>query len=184
MSFGDRSRLPSKSSLSRLDPESDGKESNNGQENSDTQSQESTREWVDDDDSDQDNDKSVSTWSGDIHFTEIQRIDLNKQAQGNLNYCHGQLYYLGSIWDLRSRRHQCDMCWRLWRQTRKNPDVKNGYLTKSRYVLILMELKGRTKRRIEQRGDHVKSGVHIWRFREGFTSFRPTRHPRFDTGPE
>ena len=142
-SFGDRSRSSSKPSLSRLDPEGDGKESNNGQENSDAKSQEFTLDWADYGDSDQDDDISVSTWSGHSHFTEIQRIDLEKQAQGNWDYRHGQLYYLGSIWDLRSRRHECDLCRRLWRQTRKNPDVKNEYLTKSRCILKLVELKGR-----------------------------------------
>jgi len=105
-----------------------------------------------DNDEDQDDDKddfeeeetddSVSTWSGDSHFTEIQQIDLEKQARGDWNYRQGHLYYLGSIWDLRSRRHECDLCWRLWRQIRKNPDIKNEYLTKSRCVMKLMELKG------------------------------------------
>ena len=107
--------------------------------------------WFDDEDEEQrevdyDDDNSqdsVSTWSGHSHFTEIQRIDLDKQAQGNWSYRHGQLYYLGSLWDLRSRRHECDLCWRLWRHTRKNPDIKTEYLTKSRCILKLMELKGR-----------------------------------------
>lgn len=100
-------------------------------------------DYDDDDDDDYDDDASDSTWSGNSHFTEIQRIDLEKQAQGNWAYRHGQLYYLGSIWDLRSRRHECRLCQRLWRQTRQDPAIKNEYLTKSRCIMKLMELKGR-----------------------------------------
>ena len=44
---------------------------------------------------------SASTWSNNSYYTEIQRTDLEKQAQGNWNYRHGHLYYLGSIWDVR-----------------------------------------------------------------------------------
>ncbi|KAJ9652466.1 hypothetical protein H2198_008289 [Neophaeococcomyces mojaviensis] len=108
------------------------------------------RDNYEDEDEDQDKDEeeeltddSVSTWSGDSHFTEIQQVDLEKQARGDWNYRQGHLYYLGSIWDLRSRRHECDLCWRLWNQIRKNPDIKSQYLTKSRCVMKLMELEGR-----------------------------------------
>jgi Heterokaryon incompatibility protein (HET) len=132
------------------DLERDENEIANGQDDDDHQSQDKNGDWSDTDDDDDgkydddtDSHESASTWSNDSHFTEIQRIDLEKQAQGNWNYRHGQLYYLGSIWDLRSRRHECDLCWRLWRQTRLNPDVKNEYLTKSRCILKIMELKGR-----------------------------------------
>jgi hypothetical protein len=104
-------------------------------------------EFEDEDDEDNEDeegsDDSVSTWSGDSHFTEIQQIDLEAQARGDWNYRQGHLYYLGSIWDLRSRRDECDLCWRLWRQVRKNPVIKNEYMTKSRCVIKLMELKGR-----------------------------------------
>jgi hypothetical protein len=98
---------------------------------------------LDDGEGDSSDDESASTWSNRSHFTEIQRIDLDKQAQGNWNYRHGHLYYLGSIWDVRSRRRECDLCHRLWYQTRKNPDIKDEYLTKSRCILKIMELKGR-----------------------------------------
>ncbi|KAI4209387.1 MAG: hypothetical protein LQ351_007677 [Letrouitia transgressa] len=89
------------------------------------------------------NNSSMSTWSGDSHFTELERIDLIKQAQKKWDYRHGHLYYLGSIWDLRSRRHNCDLCYILWRRTRTNAEVKTSYLTKSRCVLRLIELKGK-----------------------------------------
>ena len=88
-------------------------------------------------------DESISTWSGNSHFTEVQKIDLDEQAKGKWDYCHGQLYYMGSIWDLRSRRSICDLCWWLWRHVRKNTNVKNEYLEKSRCILKLLELKGR-----------------------------------------
>lgn len=106
-------------------------------------------EWFDTDGDEDDeghdgnDDASYTTWSGNSHFTEIQRIDLEKQARGNWEYRHGQLYYLGSIWDLRSRRHECKLCRRLWHQTRRNPDVKDEFLTKSRCIMKLMEFKGR-----------------------------------------
>lgn len=115
-------------------------ESDGDEKPSDRQPQDGSGDWFD---TDEDDDASHSTWSGNSHFTEIQRIDLEKQAQGNWDYYHGQLYYLGSIWDLRSRRHECKLCGRLWRQTRRNSDIKNEYLTKSRCIMKLMELKGR-----------------------------------------
>lgn len=87
-----------------------------------------------------DRNSSTSTWSGDSHFTEVERIDLVKQAKGKWDYRHGHLYYLGSIWDLRSRRHDCDLCRLLWHRIRSNPDVKNLYLTKSRCVFRLIDL--------------------------------------------
>jgi Heterokaryon incompatibility protein (HET) len=147
--FENRPKSPSEvSARSTQDREleRDVNEVENGQDYDSHQSQDKNGDWSDDDDEyddDRDSHESASTWSNNSHFTEIQRIDLDKQAQGNWNYRHGQLYYLGSIWDLRSRRHECDLCWRLWRQTRLNPDVKNEYLTKSRCILKIMELKGR-----------------------------------------
>ncbi|KAL8685695.1 MAG: hypothetical protein Q9218_007596 [Villophora microphyllina] len=109
--------------------------------------------WFDDGSCDEDNgtddlpddhyEPSMSTWSGSSHFTEISRIDLDKQAQGHWDYCDGDLYYLGSIWDLRSRRHECDLCRRLWCRARRNSDIKNKFLTSSRCILKLLELKGR-----------------------------------------
>ena len=101
---------------------------------------EDEKDFVDDDDN---SDSSASTWSNYSHFTEIQRIDLEKQARGDWSYCHGQLYYLGTIWDLRSRRHECDLCARLWRQTRTNPDIQTKFLTKSRCIFKLMKLHGK-----------------------------------------
>ncbi|KAI4188455.1 MAG: hypothetical protein L6R41_002134 [Letrouitia leprolyta] len=87
---------------------------------------------------------SISTWSGTSHFTEINRINLEKQAEGKWDYEDGQLNYLGSIWDLRSRRYECDLCRSLWRRIRRfNPDIKTKFLTKSRCIFKLMELKGR-----------------------------------------
>ncbi|MCJ1327708.1 hypothetical protein MMC10_004381 [Thelotrema lepadinum] len=109
--------------------------------------QDETAGWFEDegdlDDDGYDSDTSASTWSNYSHFTEIQRIDLEKQAQGDWSYRHGQLYYLGSIWDLRSRRHECDLCRRLWQQTRENPHIREIYLTKSRCIFKLMKLGGR-----------------------------------------
>jgi hypothetical protein len=97
-------------------------------------------------DSEQDDDygdlSSMSTWSGDSHFTEYGRIDRVKQARGNWAYRHGHFYYLGTIWDLRSRRQSCRLCWRLWRHVRKNPQVKDEFITKSRCVLKAAELVG------------------------------------------
>ena len=114
---------------------------------------------------------SVSTWSGHSHFTEIHKIDLDEQAKGKWDYRHGHLYYLGSVWDLRSRRYDCDLCWRLWRYMRKNPDVKNNYFTKSRCILKLMELKGR-------RNDGSNSEVQMLNlvFMYGYKSDDPRNH--------
>ncbi|KAF4467670.1 ankyrin unc44 [Fusarium albosuccineum] len=88
-------------------------------------------------------DESVSTWSNNSHYTEIQRIDLEKQAQGNWDYRHGHLYYLGSIWDVRSRRRECDLCRSLWRITCAYPAVKSEYLTNSQCILKLMNMDAR-----------------------------------------
>ena len=138
--FENQSCPPSGRSAHNLDRQSDEDEREIEQTPNDSSPQDGSGDWFD---SDEDDDASDSTWSGNSHFTEIQRIDLEKQAQGNWDYRHGQLYYLGSIWDLRSRRHECKLCARLWRQTRRNPDIKNEYLTKSRCIMKLMELKGR-----------------------------------------
>lgn len=156
----ERSASNSDSDLGSGSDRNDDGESENEQDHSDLPEEDASGHWfddeeeedqsdngdgIDDDDEDEydDDEASVSTWSGNSHFTEIQRIDLEKQAQGDWGYRHGQLYYLGSIWDLRSRRHECRLCWRLWRQTRRNPDIKKEYLSKSRCIMKLMELKGR-----------------------------------------
>lgn len=99
-----------------------------------------------------DHQPSVSTWNHSSHFTEIDRIDLGKQAEGMWDYEDGHLYYLGSIWDLRSRRHECDLCRRLWRRIRRNPDIKTKFLTKSRCIFKLIELTGR---RTDESGKEV-----------------------------
>lgn len=88
----------------------------------------------------------MSTWSGgggENHFTELERTGLVKQSQRKWDYRHGHLYYLGSIWNLRSRRHDCDLCYMRWYRTRTNADVKSSYLTESRCVLRLIQLKGK-----------------------------------------
>lgn len=86
--------------------------------------------------------ESVSTWSWTSHFTEIQQIDLDKQREGALSYYDGHLYHLGSIWDVRSRRHECDLCARLWWQTHSDKAIKEQYLTKSRCIIKLLGLNG------------------------------------------
>ena len=123
----------------------DGDEDEVGEDDKDNTDEDDDEDGDDDDDeyANEYDSASDSTWSGNSHFTEIQRIDLEKQAQGDWAYRHGHLYYLGSIWDLRSRRHECTLCERLWHQTRLDPAIKNAYLTKSRCILKLMELRGR-----------------------------------------
>ena len=117
-----------------------------------------------------DNHSSASTWSGDSHFTEIERIDLVKQAQGKWDYRHGHLYYLGSIWDLRSRRHDCELCRMLWHRIRSNPDVKSLYLTKSRCVLRLIDLH-------RQRSNSCDSEIHLFNLLFIY-AYKVTKDPR------
>lgn len=97
---------------------------------------------AEEDNDEKDGGESVSTWSGTSHFTEIQQIDLEMQRNGALGYEDGHLYHLGSIWDVRSRRHECDFCARLWRQTRSDKAIKEQYLTKSRCIIKLLGLTG------------------------------------------
>ncbi|KAJ9666645.1 hypothetical protein H2201_003304 [Coniosporium apollinis] len=87
------------------------------------------------------NASSANTWSYWSHFTELWRIDLKKQAEGQWNYRHGHLYYLGTIWDVRSRRRSCDLCRYFWCRMRTNAFVKEAFLTKSRCVLKCIEFK-------------------------------------------
>jgi Heterokaryon incompatibility protein (HET) len=113
---------------------------------SDMEDDDGNPDAADEDDADEDEseeDDSVSTWSENSHFLDFHRVDIEKQAQGQWDYTHGLFYYLGTIWDLRKRRRECDLCWRLWRNTRKNPHVKTLHLTKSRCILKLLELKGK-----------------------------------------
>ena len=77
----------------------DENESENEHVYSNSQLQDENGDWYD---IGEDSDVSASTWSNKSHYTDIRRIDLGNQAQGNWNYRHGQLYYLGSIWDLGS----------------------------------------------------------------------------------
>lgn len=88
-----------------------------------------------------DNGTSSFTWSGDSRFDRDQKIDIQKQEQGNWTYQHGQFYNLGSIWDVRSRRYDCDLCCKLWQRMRKEWHVKNTFLRKSRCLIKLLEWK-------------------------------------------
>ena len=152
---GDGSVTPLTSSKRNSVNEEDPSLCSGGDESNDDadDAQQGSQIWFDDGSSSSDNDDdhdeengsepSISTWSRTSHFTEINRIDLEKQAEGQWNYQDGDLYYMGSIWDLRSRRHQCDLCRHVWRRTRRNQDIKTRLLAKSRCILKLIEFKGR-----------------------------------------
>jgi len=84
---------------------------------------------------------SASTWSYNSHFTELWRIDLEAQAKGKFDYRRKLLYYLGTVWDVYSRRHDCELCSYFWGRMRSNDVIRRGFITKSRCVFKLLEFK-------------------------------------------
>ena len=105
---------------------------------------------------------SAATWSGNSHFTENDRIDLKKQAEGNWNYRPGHHYYLGTIWDVRSRRRDCKLCKKFWESMRNDILVKRCFMTKSRCILKLLDFKTRRKIRNPQSDINVMQLMFIY----------------------
>lgn len=91
---------------------------------------------------DHDNDSLSSDDDYGRDVMELGRIDFEKEVAGDWGYRHGDFHQLGSVWDVRSRRHQCDLCWWTWVQIRRDPVVKRRHLTKSRCIMKLAQLLG------------------------------------------
>jgi Heterokaryon incompatibility protein (HET) len=110
---------------------------------------------------------SASTWSYFSHFTELERIDLEKQATGKWEYKRKQLYYFGTIWDVYSRRHVCDLCSYFWRRMRSDIVVKRGFITKSRCVLKCVEFKCKSIDEPEKRQISMLNMLAIYCYKFG-----------------
>jgi hypothetical protein len=110
---------------------------------------------------------SASTWSYASHFTELERIDLEKQAEGKWLYKRKQLYYLGTIWDVYSRRHLCNLCSYFWRRMRLDIAVKRAYITKSRCVLKCVEFKCKSLENPEDKEISMLNMLAIYCFKLG-----------------
>jgi hypothetical protein len=118
---------------------------------------------IDDNHSDDD---SASTWSDSSHFTQLIRIDTEKEAQGEVGYFPGLLYYLGTIWDVRSRRKTCDLCSFFWNKVRNHAPIFQG-ITKSRCILKCVEFKCKRPEKSESKDPFMLNLAAVFAYRKG-----------------